>query len=163
MGIGAAVALSQLPFSVFAETDPLWLNQPIGFQTYPIREMVVKDFPGTLKMMAGQGYQLVEMCSPQGYVTSGFGPLVNIKPAEMKRIIEDAGLHSETVVNLIQVLSSQEMSYGLVLQSVDKSSPIPRGLPSTKSKLGIYRRIGVFLRWNATVFETAPRVEVVIV
>ena len=25
------------------------------------------------------GYQLVEMCSPQGYVSSGFGPLVNMK------------------------------------------------------------------------------------
>jgi len=90
--MGGAVALSQLPLSVFAQADPLWINQPIGFQTYPIREMVVKDFPGTLKLMAGQGYQLVEMCSPQGYITSGFGPLVNIKPADMRKIIEDAGL-----------------------------------------------------------------------
>jgi sugar phosphate isomerase/epimerase len=93
LGIGGAVALSQFPLSIFAETNPAWLNQPIGFQTYPIRTMVVQDFPGTLKLMAGQGYQLVEMCSPQGYVSSGFGPLVNIKPAEMRKIIEDAGLH----------------------------------------------------------------------
>ena len=93
LGIGGAVALSQLPLSIFAESDPIWLNQPIGFQTYPIRTMIVQDFPGTLKIMAGQGYQLVEMCSPQGYVSSGFGPLVNTKPAEMRKIIEDAGLH----------------------------------------------------------------------
>jgi sugar phosphate isomerase/epimerase len=93
MGLGAAAVLSGLSSSIFAETNRRWMNQPIGFQTYPIREMVVKDFPGTLKLMAGQGYQLVEMCSPQGYVTSGFGPLVNIKPAEMRHIIEDAGLH----------------------------------------------------------------------
>jgi sugar phosphate isomerase/epimerase len=93
LGIGGAVALSQLPLSIFAEADPIWLNQPIGFQTYPIRTMIVQDFPGTLKIMAGQGYQLVEMCSPQGYVSSGFGPLVSIKPAEMRKIIEDAGLH----------------------------------------------------------------------
>jgi sugar phosphate isomerase/epimerase len=93
LGIGGAVALSQLPLSIFAEADPIWLNQPIGFQTYPIRTMIVQDFPGTLKIMAGQGYQLVEMCSPQGYVSSGFGPLVNTKPAEMRKIIEDAGLH----------------------------------------------------------------------
>ncbi len=93
LGIGGAIALSQLPLSIFAEADPIWLNQPIGFQTYPIRTMIVQDFPGTLKLMAGQGYQLVEMCSPQGYVSSGFGPLVNIKPAEMRKIIEDAGLH----------------------------------------------------------------------
>ena len=93
LGIGGAVTLSQLPLSIFAESDPIWLNQPIGFQTYPIRTMIVQDFPGTLKIMAGQGYQLVEMCSPQGYVSSGFGSLVNTKPAEMRKIIEDAGLH----------------------------------------------------------------------
>jgi sugar phosphate isomerase/epimerase len=93
LGIGGTVALSQLPLSIFAERNSAWLNQPIGFQTYPIRTLIVQDFPGSLKLMAGQGYQLVEMCSPQGYVSSGFGPLVNIKPADMRKIIEDAGLH----------------------------------------------------------------------
>ena len=29
--------------------------------------MLAKDFAGTLKMMADQGYKLVEMCSPKGY------------------------------------------------------------------------------------------------
>ena len=43
-------------------------------------------------MMAGQGYQLVEMCSPQGYANIGFGPLVNMKTADMRSIITDAGL-----------------------------------------------------------------------
>ena len=93
LGIGGILAFSQLRLSVFPEKDPLWLNQPIGFQTYPIRELIARDFPGTLKMMSGYGYQLVEMCSPQGYVDSGFGPLVSIKPADMRKIIEDAGLH----------------------------------------------------------------------
>jgi sugar phosphate isomerase/epimerase len=91
-GLGAAVVLSQLPLSFFPSSLPVMNNQPIGFQTYPIREILVKDFPGTLKMMKGQGYQLVEMCSPQGYLDSGFGPLANIKPAEMRSIIADAGL-----------------------------------------------------------------------
>ncbi len=43
--------------------------------------------------MAGHGYKLVEMCSPQGYASIGFGPLVNIKPSEMKSIINDSGLN----------------------------------------------------------------------
>jgi sugar phosphate isomerase/epimerase len=93
LGIGGILAFSQLPFSVLAEKDPHWLNLPIGFQTYPIRELIARDFPGTLKMMSGYGYQLVEMCSPKGYVDSGFGPLVSIKPADMRKIIEDSGLH----------------------------------------------------------------------
>jgi sugar phosphate isomerase/epimerase len=43
-------------------------------------------------MMAGLGYQCVEMCSPPGYESSGFGPLMNMKAREMKQIITDAGL-----------------------------------------------------------------------
>ena len=54
--------------------------------------MLAKDFAGTLKMMAGQGYQLVEMCSPKGYASLGFGSLVSMKTADMRRIINDAGL-----------------------------------------------------------------------
>jgi sugar phosphate isomerase/epimerase len=93
MGLGAAFVLSQLPKSIFAEKIPEWIDIPVGFQTFPIRDILAKDFPGTLKMMAGHGYKLVEMCSPQGYASIGFGPLVNIKPSEMKSIINDSGLN----------------------------------------------------------------------
>jgi len=64
----------------------------IGFQSWIVRDLIGKDFAGTMKMMAGMGYQSVEMCSPPGYVTSGFGTLQNLKAAEMKKIINDAGL-----------------------------------------------------------------------
>lgn len=72
------------------------LRMPIGFQTFPIREMLAKDFEGTLRKMAGLGYQTVEMCSPPGYVSSGFGPLVSMKAPEMRRIIKSAGLKCES-------------------------------------------------------------------
>jgi sugar phosphate isomerase/epimerase len=91
-GLGAAVVLSQLPMSLFSEMPGAWKNMPIGFQTFPIRNILSKDFPGTLKMMAGLGYQLVEMCSPQGYAAYGFGPLAKLKASEIKTIITDAGL-----------------------------------------------------------------------
>ena len=89
-GLSAALALSQLPKQLFAGARAA--NMPVGFQTFPLRDILAKDFPGTLKMMASQGYQLVEMCSPAGYVDSGFGPLVNMKTADMRKIITDAGL-----------------------------------------------------------------------
>ena len=92
-GLGAALVLSQFPGSIFANKIPEWLDIPVGFQTFPIRDILAKDFPGTLKMMAGYGYKLVEMCSPQGYVDSGFGPLTKLKPSEIKSIINDAGLN----------------------------------------------------------------------
>jgi sugar phosphate isomerase/epimerase len=57
-----------------------------------VKESLVKDFAGTLKKMAGLGYQSMEMCSPPGYESSGFGPLMKLKAKEMKQIINDAGL-----------------------------------------------------------------------
>ncbi len=74
--------------------DPL--GQPIGFQVFPIREALAKDFTGTLKEMAAIGYRGVEMCSPPGYVSSGFGPLTKMTAAEMKTQITDAGLKCES-------------------------------------------------------------------
>jgi sugar phosphate isomerase/epimerase len=72
------------------------LGMPIGFQTFTIREMLAKDFEGTLKMMAGLGYQSAEMCSPPGYVSSGFGPLEKYSAAEMKAIFKKSGLKCES-------------------------------------------------------------------
>src|ERR1700754_24900 len=89
-GAGAALGLSQLPSELLAHAR--MLNIPIGFQTYPIRDILAKDFSGTLKMMAMQGYQLTEMCSPKGYIDAGYGPLVGMKASDMRKIITDAGL-----------------------------------------------------------------------
>ena len=92
MGLGGALALSQVPGLLRAQPLPAFIDFPVGFQTFPIRDMLAKDFAGTLKTMAGLGYQIVEMCSPSGYVDSGFGFLMNMKTAELRIIITDAGL-----------------------------------------------------------------------
>lgn len=68
------------------------LGLPIGCQTWPVKEMIAKDFPGTLKMLAGAGFQSIELCSPAGYSEYGFGGLTKYKGAELKKIINDAGL-----------------------------------------------------------------------
>jgi len=86
MAAGAAFGLAPLL------ANARMLSTPIGFQTFPIRDILAKDFPGTLKMMAAQGYQLTEMCSPKGYADIGYGPLVGMKVSEMRKIINDAGL-----------------------------------------------------------------------
>lgn len=72
--------------------DPLGL--PIGFQVYPVRQQIEKDFPGTLKEFAAVGYRACEMCSPRGY--SDFGSLAGTKASEIRRIIQDAGLLCES-------------------------------------------------------------------
>ena len=96
MGIGAAMLASQFPMNLEAATAAKALKKPLGFQVWTVKDQLIKDFSGTLKMMAGQGYQSVEMCSPPGYVSSGFGPLVSMKASEMKKIVEDAGLILES-------------------------------------------------------------------
>ncbi len=89
-GLGSVVLASQIPLDLNAMTIPA--KMPIGFQVWTVKDALVKDFPGTLKKMAGLGYQSMEMCSPPGYESSGFGPLMKLKAKEMKQIITDAGL-----------------------------------------------------------------------
>jgi len=90
MGTGAALALSQLPTELFA--NAAFNDIPVGFQSWTIKDQLSKDFTGTLKSMSAQGYKLIEMCSPKGYATIGFGAFVDMKPADMRKIINDAGL-----------------------------------------------------------------------
>jgi sugar phosphate isomerase/epimerase len=93
LGIGSVFIASQIPLDLSAGVLPLPVKMPVGFQVWPVKDMLVKDFPGTLKMIADMGYQCVEMCSPPGYESSGFGPLMKLKAKEMKKIINDAGLN----------------------------------------------------------------------
>jgi sugar phosphate isomerase/epimerase len=96
IGIGSAIIASQLPLNLRANSFPAPVAMPLGFQVWTVKDMLVKDFPGTLKMIADMGYQTVEMCSPPGYESSGFGPLTLLTAKEMKKIINDAGLIFES-------------------------------------------------------------------
>jgi sugar phosphate isomerase/epimerase len=68
------------------------LGMPIGCQTWPVKEMIAKDFPGTLKQLADAGFQSIELCSPVGYAEYGFGGLAKYTGAELKKILGDAGV-----------------------------------------------------------------------
>jgi sugar phosphate isomerase/epimerase len=96
MGIGAALLAAQIPMKLEAASGIKALKKPLGFQVWTVKDQLIKDFAGTLKMMAGMGYQSVEMCSPPGYVSSGFGPLMSMSGSEMKRIVEDCELVLES-------------------------------------------------------------------
>jgi sugar phosphate isomerase/epimerase len=88
--VGSAALFSQLPISMISCSSPK--PKEFGFQVWTIREKLIADFPGTLKMMAGFGYKQVEMCSPLGYSSAGFEPLNSMTGTEMRKIIEEAGL-----------------------------------------------------------------------
>ena len=68
------------------------LGMPIGCQTWPVRQMIAKDFPGTIKQLSAAGFQTIELCSPVGYADSGFAGLAKYSGAELRKILGDAGL-----------------------------------------------------------------------
>lgn len=91
---GTAVAglLSARVLKVHA--NPLGL--PIGCQTYPVRMLIGQDVVGTLKQLADAGFQRIELCSPVGYASSGFGAVAKYKGAELRSILSDVGLKCES-------------------------------------------------------------------
>lgn len=92
MKIGSAGALAAGfgPGAKLLRADPLGL--PLGCQTWPVRTMIAKDFPGTLKELAAAGFQTIELCSPVGYADSGFAGLGKYSGADLRSILHDAGL-----------------------------------------------------------------------
>jgi sugar phosphate isomerase/epimerase len=68
------------------------LDLPIGCQTWPVREMIAKDFPRTVKQLAAAGFQTIELCSPVGYADSGFAGLAKYTGAELRKILSDGGV-----------------------------------------------------------------------
>jgi sugar phosphate isomerase/epimerase len=68
------------------------LGMPIGCQTWPVRELLAKDFPGTIKQLSDAGFQAVELCSPVGYADNGFSGLEKYSCAELRKILSDAGV-----------------------------------------------------------------------
>jgi sugar phosphate isomerase/epimerase len=92
IGLGSAFIASRVPVDLSSYGSAKLVTMPLGFQVWTVKDKLVKDFPGTLKEIAGLGYKCVEMCSPPGYESSGFGPLMKLTAREMKQIINDAGL-----------------------------------------------------------------------
>ena len=72
------------------ELGAIPLGMPIGCQTWPVRQMIAKDFPGTIKQLAEAGFQAIELCSPVGYADSGFAGLAKYTGAELQRILGEA-------------------------------------------------------------------------
>ena len=86
----AAVAAIASASALELRANPL--GMPIGCQTWPVREMIAKDFPGTIKQLADAGFQTIELCSPVGYADSGFAGLAKYTGAELRKVLSDAGV-----------------------------------------------------------------------
>ena len=67
-------------------------GMPNGCQTCAVREIIAKDFPGTIKQLADAGFKAIELCSPAGYAEFGFGGLAKYSGTEIRKILGDAGV-----------------------------------------------------------------------
>jgi sugar phosphate isomerase/epimerase len=88
----SAAGAAGLLFSRALDVRANPLGLPIGCQTWPVRKMVEKDFPGTIQKLAQVGFQTIELCSPVGYADSGFAGLAKYKGTELRKILSDAGV-----------------------------------------------------------------------
>ena len=105
----AAVASFLAASALELRANPLGL--PIGCQTWPVRAMIEKDFPGTIKTLADAGFQRIELCSPVGYAEYGFGGLAKYKGAEIRKILSDAGVSCESShFNIKELRANQDAS-----------------------------------------------------
>src|SRR3954470_6272466 len=93
-GASAVAGAMMLSVGRILRANPL--GMPIGCQTWPVRSMIAKDFPGTIKQLAAAGFQRIELCSPVGYADSGFGGLAKFTGPELRRILGDAGVSCES-------------------------------------------------------------------
>jgi sugar phosphate isomerase/epimerase len=92
----AAAIAGRLVAARTASLNAAPLGMPIGCQTWPVRTLIAKDFPGTIKLLADAGFQAIELCSPVGYASSGFGEVAKYKGPELRRILSDAGVTCES-------------------------------------------------------------------
>lgn len=90
MALGATAFLCRLGYS--NEKPPHKAVASYGFQVWTIRQKLLENLAGTMRMMGDMGYKEVEMCSPLGYSMIGFRPLNEMSGTELRTIIEDAGL-----------------------------------------------------------------------
>ncbi|HEX2976092.1 MAG TPA: hypothetical protein VHO68_09140, partial [Bacteroidales bacterium] len=93
VGLGSAFMAVNLHGKSLTGKKKARTSLPAGFQIWTVKDMLLKDFAGTLKTISALGYESVEMCSPPGY---GFAPLMKMTAREMKNIINDAGLKFES-------------------------------------------------------------------
>ena len=162
---GAAVMLPKLlqaaPFSKGAKQ--------IGFQSWVVREEIGKDLPGTLKKMAGLGFNSFELCSPPGYASTGFGPLQSMSASQLKRTIHDAGFscfschygfselkeHTQERIDFAKELGLSQMiisSYGLPKtatlddwkKAVDEANKVGEAVHKSGIQLGYHNHNGEF-------------------
>jgi sugar phosphate isomerase/epimerase len=65
---------------------------PVGLELYSVRNQLQKDLPGTLRAVAGMGYQIVEFFAPYYLWTPAYA-------ADVRKMLDDLGLRCRSTHN----------------------------------------------------------------
>jgi len=96
------VALSAaLPFAIeaFAKNRPI----PIGLELYSVREALKQDLAGTVRAVAGLGYQCVEFYSPYFEWTEA-------QAKDMRKLLDDLGIRCHSTHNDQKSFSAENIN-----------------------------------------------------
>jgi len=126
------------------------LGLPLGLQLYSVRDVLPKDYEGTLKQIAALGYREVEAAGFFGHT-----------PSEVKHAMDNAGLHCVSAhYPLSQLLPKvdETIQYGkdLGLEYIVCSSPMLKDQSRVKEPGSRAARESMTLedwRWNADQFN----------
>ena len=126
------------------------LGMPIGCQTWPVRHLIAQSFPRTLATLRRAGFQAIELCSPVGYAQQGFAGLARYRPAQLRRMIADAGLiciSSHFTFAELRARQPERIAWAkelglrqMLVPSLD--GPTPPTLDQVKRLADEYNRIG---------------------
>jgi sugar phosphate isomerase/epimerase len=126
------------------------LGLPLGLQLYSVRDILPKDYEGTLKQLAALGYKEVEAAGFFGH-----------SPSEVKQAMDHAGLHCVSAHYSLKDLlpkMDETIQFGkdLGLQYIVCSSPMLKDASRVKDPASSAARELMTLddwRWNADQFN----------
>ncbi len=142
----AAAGAAAWASSPLLNAEPLGL--PIGLQLYSVREMLPKDFEGTLKQLASLGYREVEAAGFFGHTAS-----------QVKQAMDSAGLRCVSAhypLGQIQPKVDEVIQFGkdLGLSYIVCSSPMLRDPAKAQGFHGSMEAMKLDdWRWNAEQFN----------
>jgi len=97
--VSRVLAVSALAGGMSLSRSALALDTPLLFQTHSLRDWFIRDFAGTLRELKDVGYAGMEITSFHGFrgnVRGDYGPLTDMPPAQIRKIISDSGLTCES-------------------------------------------------------------------
>jgi sugar phosphate isomerase/epimerase len=122
---------------VGASRDALALDTPFLFQTHSLRDWFIRDFAGTLKELREVGYTGMEITSFHGFrgnLRGDYGPLTDMPPAKIRKIISDSGLSCES--SHFMAKEFEDAGFGAAVdwaQGVGLKYMVATGLPTAKT------------------------------